>query len=172
MFAESDRVIHRAYLGLGSNLDNPAQQIETALRHLSDEPGIRLIQCSPFYQTEPVGFRDQNWFVNAVAAIETSLRPPALLDVCLAIEHKMGRVRDPLHQYAPRRIDIDILFYGQFVIQLPQLEIPHPRVHERAFTLAPLLDLAPELMHPVLQKTIRQFYKDLPRTQQIIEMSL
>jgi len=119
---------------------------------LEDE--LRIVQVSSIYETEPVGVREQPWFLNLVCAGETELSPQELLAFIQGIEGKMGRVREG--RFGPRLIDIDILFYDDLVIRTPSLEIPHPRLTERAFVLVPLVEIAPDLLHPVLKLTVRE----------------
>jgi 2-amino-4-hydroxy-6-hydroxymethyldihydropteridine diphosphokinase len=140
------------YLGLGSNLGDRAENIYAALQHL--EARIRLDRVSSLYETEPIGLVDQPWFLNLVCRGETNLAPEDLLDFVKKIERQMGR-RKGL-RFGPRLIDIDILFYDDLVISTPQLEIPHPRLHERGFTLIPLTEIAPDLVHPLLGTTIME----------------
>lgn len=142
----------RVYLGLGSNLGRRAQNIYEALQRL--EAGIRLDRISRLYETEPVELADQPWFLNLVCSGETDLSPQALLRLAKTIEREMGRKEGP--RFGPRLIDIDILFYNDLVVSTPELEIPHPRLHERGFTLTPLNEIAPGLMHPLLGMTIRE----------------
>ncbi len=138
-----------------------------AIGLLQAHGAIRLRQISSFHETEPVGIQEEKHpqrFVNAVVGIDTEFSPQELLEVCLAIEARLGRNRSttgPVVGYLSRTMDIDILFYDNQVIQQPQLEIPHPRMHERAFTLLPLLDIAPDFIHPVLHKSIQQLYDNL-----------
>jgi len=144
------------YLGLGSNLGNRQDNLNLALDFLSER--MRIEKLSPVYDTEPVGETDQPRFLNMVCQASTRLPPMALLSMVKGIEAKLGRV--PVS--APRPIDVDILFYGdQVVNNPPQLVIPHPRMAERAFVLVPLTDIAPELVHPVLKKTVKQLLQDV-----------
>ena len=140
------------YLSLGSNLGDRAENIYAALRRLRAR--IRLDQVSSLYETDPVGPVDQPWFLNLVCGGETTLSPEALLRLAKRIEREMGRKEGP--RFGPRLIDIDILFYDDLTISTPRLEIPHPRLHERGFTLIPLGEIAPDLVHPLLGTTIRE----------------
>lgn len=135
-----------AYIALGSNLDGPELQVRAGLRALSGLPSTRLIAASSLYRSGPVGYRDQPDFVNAVAGIETGLAPRALLEHLLAIERSRGRVRD--FPNAPRTLDLDIVLYGEAVVREPGLTIPHPRMHERAFVIVPLAEIAPQASVP------------------------
>jgi len=135
-----------AFIGLGSNLNDPAGQIRGALRTLAAVPEIRLLRQSSLYRNPPVGYLGQPAFVNAVAEIETRLTPRELLDQLLALERAHGRTRD--YPNAPRTLDLDILLYGGLVVDEPGLTIPHPRMLERAFVLVPLAEIAPETVVP------------------------
>ena len=136
----SDRV--RAVIALGSNLDDPERQVKRAFDEIGALPRTKLLAKSRIFRTEPVGYRDQPEFVNACALVETSLAPRELLDDLLALEKRHGRVREIRN--GPRTLDLDIVLYGDRTIDEPGLTIPHPRAHERAFVLEPLVDVWPE----------------------------
>lgn len=136
----------QAYIGLGSNLDDPAAQLRAAAVELAALPDTRLAACSSLYASAPVGFRDQPDFVNAVCRLDTALAPERLMHELLAIERRRGRVRD--RPGGPRTLDLDLLLYGDLGCQRPGLILPHPRLHERAFVLYPLREIAPELQVP------------------------
>jgi len=142
----------RVYLGLGSNLGKCQHNLSKAAELLS--PYIHVEQISSLYETEPVGYLDQPPFLNAVLRATTYLPPRDLLTQAKEVEKELGRV--PSFPNAPRPIDIDILFYGDQVINSPELIIPHPHLEERAFVLIPLAEIAPDLVHPVSGKTIRK----------------
>ncbi|MDR3388376.1 MAG: 2-amino-4-hydroxy-6-hydroxymethyldihydropteridine diphosphokinase [Rudaea sp.] len=135
------------YIGLGSNLADPRVQVESGLRALAALPGTRVLRHSCLYQTAPWGKADQPEFVNAVAQIETALVPGALLEGLLAIERSAGRERDAT-RWGPRVLDLDMLVYGDVVLDAPGLHLPHPHLHERAFVLMPLCEIAPGLDIP------------------------
>ena len=137
----------RAYIGLGSNLGDREATLRRAVDLLGAEPGIDVLAVSDLRETEPVGVVDQPRFVNAAATIETGLDPRALLDVLLAVEQRLGRVRDGTH-WGPRVVDLDLLLYGDVVLDEPGLRVPHPRLHERRFALEPLAELDPDLGVP------------------------
>lgn len=134
-----------AYIGLGSNLAEPRAQVERALAALAALPDSRLLRRSPLYASAPWGVVDQPEFVNAVAAIETHLPAPALLQALLTIERAFGRERNGI-RWGPRILDLDLLMYGDAAIHEPGLRVPHPHLHERAFVLLPLRDIAPSLV--------------------------
>jgi 2-amino-4-hydroxy-6-hydroxymethyldihydropteridine diphosphokinase len=136
-----------AYLGLGSNLEDPSLQLDRAEAGLAALPSVRLIAVSPRYGSDPVGFADQPRFLNAVAAVLTTLSPEALHRELRGLETVLGKV-PPSERFGPRLIDLDLLVYGDAVIDSPELTVPHPRMHERAFVLYPLADIAPELWIP------------------------
>jgi len=139
--------MQNAYIGLGSNLADPQAQVEQALEALSNLPHTRLLRRSRLYCSAPWGRVDQPEFINAVAAVETVLGARALLDALLAIERGAGRTRDAT-RWGPRALDLDILVYGDQLIDEPGLHVPHPHLHERAFVLLPLVEIAPELAIP------------------------
>lgn len=141
----------KVYLSLGSNVGERAENIATAIAALN-ERGVGVLRKSSIYETEPVGLREQPWFLNCVVEAETALAPERLIETVLDIEKQMGRHRNI--SGGPRLIDIDILFYGCEVVRAPSLEIPHARLADRRFVLVPLHEIAPNLRHPVLKKTI------------------
>ena len=140
------------YLGLGSNIGDSQQMLQSAIERL-DAPDLRLKRVSSVYKTEPQERRSQHWFLNAAVEAETDLFPRQLLARIAKIEQQLGRRR--MIANGPRTIDIDILFYGSFTVQTPELTIPHPRMAERRFVLAPMAELAPELRDPVTRRTMR-----------------
>lgn len=140
------------YLSLGSNLGDRAANLRAAVRRLARLGTVRKI--SSFYETEPVEVTDQPWFVNCVVALEFNGSPQNLLQHALTIEQEMGRQRS--RTKGPRTVDIDILLYGDRIIDEPGLRIPHPAMQGRRFVLEPLVEIAPEAFHPVLKKTARE----------------
>ena len=156
------------YIGVGSNLGNKVGNCRRAIEAVVSDGRNRIVQCSPLYQTEPVGKKEQGWFINGVFATETSMEPGELLDFLLAAEKMMGRVRR--ERWGPRVIDLDILIFGQKVINEGVLQIPHPRLHERRFVLVPLRDIAPDLVHPLLGKTISQILAELPEEEKVLPL--
>ncbi|PWT72537.1 MAG: 2-amino-4-hydroxy-6-hydroxymethyldihydropteridine diphosphokinase [Proteobacteria bacterium] len=135
-----------AYIGLGSNLHDPVNQLMRAFGELNRLPGTRLLRRSSLYRTAPVGKADQPDFVNAVAQLETELAAPALLQALLSLENAHQRVRGEIN--GPRTLDLDLLLFGNEVIRTPNLQVPHPRMHERAFVLRPLAELDPAAQIP------------------------
>jgi 2-amino-4-hydroxy-6-hydroxymethyldihydropteridine diphosphokinase len=156
------------YIGIGSNLGDSLQNCRQAIAQVAGEPGHQLIRCSPFYSTEPLGEKNQNWFINAAAAVETSMPPRNYLDFLLSIEKGMGRVRE--EPWGPRVIDLDLLFYGHEMIDEEGMKIPHPRLQERRFVLAPLQDIAPDWVHPRLHKTVSQLLAELKEEGKVIPL--
>jgi 2-amino-4-hydroxy-6-hydroxymethyldihydropteridine diphosphokinase len=136
-----------AYIGVGSNLGDRAATIRAALDRLAAQPEIELLAVSSLRETDPVGFLDQPRFLNGAAALRAELPPRELLDRMLEVERALGRVRDGA-RYGPRTIDLDLLLYGDAVVDEPGLEIPHPRLAERMFVLEPLVELNPDLEVP------------------------
>jgi 2-amino-4-hydroxy-6-hydroxymethyldihydropteridine diphosphokinase len=143
--------MHTTYLALGTNLGNRTENLRAALDALSPSVVIRL--SSPIYETPPWGLTDQPAFLNMVVRGETDLEPAALLQHLKRLETELGRV--PSVHWGPRLIDMDILFYDDLILDMPGLTIPHPHLHERAFVLVPLANLAPDLVHPMLGKPVR-----------------
>ena len=137
----------RAYLGLGSNLGDRSATLTRALELLGERPGIEIVAVSSFRETDPVGYLEQPRFLNAAVAIETSLQPEALLDALLAVERELGRTREG-PRYGPRTVDLDLLLMEGITVDEPGLTVPHPRLHERVFALAPLAELDPSLVVP------------------------
>lgn len=136
----------RAFIGLGSNLDDPVERVVEGLRRLAASPGIAIERCSSLYRTPPWGMTEQPAFINAVAELRVALVPEALLDALLATERAMGRERR--ERWGPRRIDLDLLHVEGEVRDTEALQLPHPRLHERAFVLLPWAEIAAELEIP------------------------
>ena len=150
------------YLSLGSNIGNREDHLRAAVERLGPA-GVRVLRASPLYETEPVDYTAQPWFLNQVVEAETELFPLQLLKTTRRIERELGRVRSV--PKGPRTVDIDILFYGRAVVHTAELEIPHARLAERRFVLAPLADLAPDLRHPVTKRTAREMLAAAPEAQ-------
>jgi 2-amino-4-hydroxy-6-hydroxymethyldihydropteridine diphosphokinase len=138
----------RSFVGLGSNLDNPREQIRRALDLLRAEAGVELVAVSSLRETDPVGYERQPRFLNGAAELRTELSARDLLGRLLAIERRLGRVRGKGARFGPRTIDLDLLLYGDEVLHEPGLVVPHPRLHERRFALEPLAELDPALEVP------------------------
>lgn len=147
------------YIGLGSNMGDRAKNLFSAYDHITATKGIHPLRLSRFYETAPVGGPPQPMFLNAALGIKTSLSPHQLLERFQHIENLMGRVRR--ERWGPRIIDIDILLYGDEIVHDDLLKTPHPLMHTRLFVLEPLVEIAPNVVHPVLKKTILQVYKEL-----------
>ncbi|MDE2584459.1 MAG: 2-amino-4-hydroxy-6-hydroxymethyldihydropteridine diphosphokinase [Betaproteobacteria bacterium] len=138
--------MHRAFVALGANLEDPAAQVRAALEALAALPGVRLVRASSLYRTAPVGVTGQPDYINAVAEVSTDLPPGELLAALFRIEEQFGRERH--YRYAPRTLDLDLLLHDDLVLHTPDLTLPHPRLHLRAFVLVPLAEIAPDLRLP------------------------
>ena len=149
---EDSNYARRIYLGLGSNLGDREANLGEAARRIRDS-GLSIIRPSSIYETEPVGYLDQPWFLNQVIEAESAgvIDPGDLLDGLLCIEREMGRRREMVN--GPRLIDIDLLLYGEVILSLEKITLPHPRMHLRRFVLEPLREIAPGVKHPVIGKT-------------------
>jgi 2-amino-4-hydroxy-6-hydroxymethyldihydropteridine diphosphokinase len=147
-------------VALGSNLGDKIRNIDTAIRLLTEDGDVRLVARSRNFATPPWGKTDQDWFVNACIAVSTELSPRELLVRCKDIERRMGRV--PAEKWGPRLIDLDLLVYGTMAINEPDLVLPHPHIGERAFVLAPLMDIAPDAV--IGGRSVRELYTAVDRT--------
>lgn len=151
----------RVYLSLGSNIADRAANLKQAIAHLGELGTV--VAVSSFYETEPVENTLQPWFLNCAVALDTDNTPKQLLSAVLKIEREMGRTRSRDEWKGPRIIDIDVIFFGDSVIQTAGLTIPHPAMHERRFVLEPLAEIAPDVRHPVLKQTAREMRDALPQ---------
>ncbi len=160
----------RVYISLGSNQGDRVGFIQQAMQLLKDNGHLRIIECSSLYETQPVGANSSEWFVNAVAVLETDLSVHELLAVCQEVEKRLVAMHfaeklpaTGTRQEEPGRIiDLDILFYGDQLVETDVLQVPHPKIEKRAYALVPLLEVAPELTHPRSGKTIAQLHEELP----------
>jgi len=150
--------VNTAWISAGSNVGDRRAQLDRAIAAL--EACGRVIAVSSCYETEPVGYDDQPWFLNLAAGLETRLTPHQLLSFCQSIELAQGRVRP--FPNAPRTLDLDILFYDDLVLDRPALVLPHPRLGDRRFVLEPLAEIAPLLRHPVLNRSVRRLLELCP----------
>jgi 2-amino-4-hydroxy-6-hydroxymethyldihydropteridine diphosphokinase len=160
---ETDPMAESVYLSFGSNLGDRATNLRAAIAQLN--VAGRLLAVSAIYETQPVDVPDQPWFLNCVAAIETEKTPRELLQLALQVEATMGRLR--MRDKGARKIDIDIVLFGDRVVNEPGLRIPHPAMHHRRFVLEPLVEIAPEARHPELGKTARELLAALPGGQTV-----
>ncbi len=150
-----------AYLSLGSNVGNREGNLREAIDRL--ESAGRVVSVSSFYETEPVEFTEQAWFINCAVSLETTKMPEELMTSLLRIEQAMGRQRTG--KKGPRTIDIDLLLFDDMIMNSAALKIPHPAMHERRFVLEPLTEIAPEVRHPILKRTVRELRDALPAGQ-------
>lgn len=153
-----------AYVGLGSNQGDSIENIHQALQKLNSNPGVKVKKVAGLYRTAPVGYVEQDWFVNTVAQVETTLSPDELLKLLLTIEDQLGRVRTI--RWGPRTLDLDLLIYEGETINSPVLTLPHPRMQERAFVMVPLAEIMPDLQ--INGQEAKQIAKILKRDQEIV----
>lgn len=154
-----------ACIGLGSNLGQPRKVLWDAWRSLAEHPNISLLQLSSPYRTKPVAMDSPHWFINAAGLLGTSLLPEALLDVLLETEQRFGRIRCPERTgYQDRTLDLDLLLVDRVIMRTKRLTLPHPFLHERMFVLAPLAEIALQIQHPLLKKTIAELLAELKST--------
>jgi len=161
-------LVEQVFIGFGSNQGEKRLNVLKSLELLRQQPRIQVDRVSSLYKTEPVGVTDQDWFLNGALTAETDLPPEALLDLIAAIERCLGRVRTTF--WGPRTIDLDILFYGRLQLHSSRLTVPHPRLHERRFVLAPLVEIAPDWIHPQFAVTLRELLARLAHAGQCVEL--
>ena len=149
----------QAFIGLGSNLGDRDANLHAAVKALEAAAEVAIVQVSSFVETAPQGGPAQPDYLNAVAELRATTTPRELLNLLLDIENRLGRVRN--ERWGPRMIDLDLLLYDQQVIRQPELEVPHPRMHQREFVLRPLCEIAPDRVHPVLGKDARKLLEEL-----------
>jgi 2-amino-4-hydroxy-6-hydroxymethyldihydropteridine diphosphokinase len=161
-------MLELVYLSLGSNVGAREKHLRDAIRRLEAEGHV--VSISSFYETEPVEFTDQSWFLNCAVALETTKTPEQLIAAMLRIETEIGRRRTQAEK-GPRTIDIDILLFGETIIKSDKLTIPHPAMQQRRFVLEPLSEIAPEVRHPVWHRTVRELRDALPAGQAVRKIS-
>ena len=149
-----------SFLSIGSNMGNRLDTFQTAFRLLDENEHIKLVSCSSLYETDPVGYRDQDCFLNAVFKVETDLKPEELLRTCMQIEQELGRKRDI--RWGPRTLDLDILLYNHENVETEILSIPHPRMHERAFVIIPLMELETDINLPKMNTSLSDLLDKIP----------
>ena len=151
----------KVYIGLGTNLGDKEQNLRTAVHKIEERIG-KIISLSAFYATAPWGFDSDNAFLNAAVCAETSLPPLEILSITQSVEQEMGRTHKSVNGvYSDRVIDVDLLLYDDLILDTPTLKLPHPLMQERAFVMEPLAEIAPDVMHPVLNKTMQELYRTL-----------
>jgi 2-amino-4-hydroxy-6-hydroxymethyldihydropteridine diphosphokinase len=158
---------HVAYIGVGSNLGRRLDNCRSGIAALMRCSAIRSLEQSHIYKTEPVDYRQQDWFINYVVKVETTLEPLALLDLVQSIEREAGRLKDSI-RFGPRVLDLDILLYDNIVLNHPDVVIPHPSMHKRRFVLRPICDIDPTIMHPILNQNMQSLLAKIPEEGQRI----
>ena len=161
----------KAYIGLGSNLGERETLLKAAIAQLAQLPETRLGSVSSLYDTAPVGELDQPNFLNAAVQLETALTARQLLWNMLLVERRLGRVRHVARRYGPRTIDLDLILFGDLIIDTPDLRLPHPEFHRRAFVLAPLAEIEPRLVHPVLGLDLTELLERVEQRPAVRRMS-
>ena len=161
---------HRAFISIGSNLGDKLDNCLRGIDALTAAGDIRIRRRSAMYRTEPVDFKDQDWFVNCVILVETGLDPLGLLERLQSVQRQAGRPVERL-RFGPRVLDLDLLLYDGVILEDPRLTLPHPRLHRRRFVLKPLCDIDPDTVHPVLNQTAQALLAELEEEgQQVVEL--
>jgi 2-amino-4-hydroxy-6-hydroxymethyldihydropteridine diphosphokinase len=160
-------IMEKVYLGLGTNLGDRELNLRKAINNVNELIGS-VVLVSSIYETEPVGFRSEEKFLNMVAEVDTMLKPSGVMDMILKAEALLGRVRKG-NKYTSRIIDLDILLFGNRIIENDSLSVPHPRMHERRFVLIPLCEIAPDLVHPILKKSIKTLLSECQDKSSVIK---
>lgn len=155
------------YIGLGSNIGDKVGYIQQAYKMIKFLENVSVENFSSLYETEPYGNTNQDWFVNAVLEIKTSIDPEQLIGEFQRIEYQLGRNRSKNEKWSPRTIDIDILFYGDDIVSSGTITVPHCELHKRAFVLVPMLELNPDFVHPIIGKTIAEMHNDLAEPEEV-----
>ncbi|MFD6438533.1 2-amino-4-hydroxy-6-hydroxymethyldihydropteridine diphosphokinase [Peribacillus sp. NPDC060186] len=153
-------MVNISYLSIGSNLGNRLVTFQSAFQLLAENSRIELVSCSSLYETDPVGYANQDCFLNAVIKVNTDLKPEELLQTCMQIEQELGRKREV--RWGPRTIDLDILLYNHENIETEILSVPHPRMHERAFVLVPLMEVDPDIKLPQMYTPLSGLLEQIP----------
>ena len=161
---------HTVFISIGSNIGDRLENCKKAIKGLSDNENIRLIKMSSFYETEPWGEIEQDWFVNCVVKIETSLDVKALFALFQDIEKGLGRNREK--KGGPRIIDLDILFFNRDITEIKEIIIPHQLLHKRRFVLTPASEIAPDFIHPVLKKRVADLLRELDDSKKVIRLNI
>jgi 2-amino-4-hydroxy-6-hydroxymethyldihydropteridine diphosphokinase len=160
-------IMEKVYLGLGTNLGDRELNLRKAINNVNELIGS-VVLVSSIYETEPVGFRSEEKFLNMVAEVDTMLKPSGVMDMILKAEALLGRVRKG-NKYTSRIIDLDILLFGNRIIENDSLSVPHPMMHERRFVLIPLCEIAPDLVHPILEKIIKTLLSECQDKSSVIK---
>jgi 2-amino-4-hydroxy-6-hydroxymethyldihydropteridine diphosphokinase len=160
-------MMHWAYLSIGSNMGDRLHHCRSAMTALCADGSVQLAAFSPFYETAPVDFTDQEWFLNAAAKVHTALSPQDLLHKMQAVQAAACRKIDTI-RFGPRILDLDIIFYEDMIVQAEELTIPHPRMHKRRFVLQPICDIDPYVLHPILGRQVQQLLSLLAEKEQPI----
>lgn len=155
------------YLSLGSNSGDRLANLQQATSFLSMLEDVDILETSAFYETQPWGVKNQPWFINAVVKISTELSAQKLLSECQKIESLLGRNRNTEIRWGERTLDVDIIFYDDEILVEENLKIPHKYMHERAFVLVPMLEIAPDFVHPVFEKTVEELYGELDKPDEV-----